>query len=289
MLDLSIDQLNPSFAGCVSEDGYVHDSQCVIYHGEDATYVGREICFNFNADSVTIVDVTDRTNPIQLSRNTYSQTAYTHQGWVTADHGILLVDDEIDEQKFEINTTTHIWELSSLTNPKQIGTYTATTQAIDHNQYIHLGYSFQANYRAGLRILDTARAYDGTLDEVAYFDVHPEGDEAYFNATWSVYPYFESGVVALSSVERGLFLVRPTALEDYRASLQAPTEVTVTAGTTINYDVALRTLGLTDTYTLTNLSVSNPGWSVSSINGVEFTGHPVKKRIDPDFDYSSLD
>ena len=39
---------SPSFAGCFSADGYTHDTQCVLYNGPDATYRGREICFNSN-------------------------------------------------------------------------------------------------------------------------------------------------------------------------------------------------------------------------------------------------
>ncbi len=34
----------PTFAGCFSGDGYTHDAQCVIYHGQHTKYVGKEIC-----------------------------------------------------------------------------------------------------------------------------------------------------------------------------------------------------------------------------------------------------
>ena len=271
LLDLSIDQLNPTFAGCVDGDGYVHDAQCVIYHGSDDTYIGREICFNFNEDTITIIDVTDRANPVQLSRSSYSQTAYTHQGWLTADHNVLLVDDEGDEQKFDAKTTTYIWDLSSLTEPKQIGVYSAATEAIDHNQYIHLGYSFQSNYRAGLRILDVAEAYDGRLEEVAFFDIYPSNDEAKFNAAWSSYPYFESGVIALSGVEQGLFLVRPTNLLTQRTIIQMPTVVTVTPGASVDFEAVARTLGLTESFTLTAFS-SGMEWNASTSHSTAFTG-----------------
>ncbi|MFT7584354.1 MAG: choice-of-anchor B domain-containing protein [Cellvibrionaceae bacterium] len=281
LLDLSHDQLNPTFAGCVDGDGYVHDAQCVLYHGEDMAYSGREICFNFNANAITIVDITDRANPVQLSRSTYAQTGYTHQGWLTADHQILLSDDEGDERNFDINTTTHIWDLSSLTEPKQIGTYTATTQAIDHNQYMHLGYSFQANYRAGMRVLETTGAYNGQLEEVAYFDIYPADDNANFNGAWSLYPYFESGIVPISGIEQGLFLVRPTALENYRAVIQAPSSTLITSGTVANYDAALHTIGLTDRYTLTLLSTGDAGWSISSPHDIVFNGVPTQTEYIP--------
>ena len=34
MIDVS-DPQNPEFTGCYSDDGYTHDTHCVIYHGPD--------------------------------------------------------------------------------------------------------------------------------------------------------------------------------------------------------------------------------------------------------------
>ena len=35
--------LDPQYAGCFEQDGYVHDAQCVTYHGPDDRYFGREV------------------------------------------------------------------------------------------------------------------------------------------------------------------------------------------------------------------------------------------------------
>jgi choice-of-anchor B domain-containing protein len=78
MIDVS-DPTNPTMVGCTGEDGYVHDAQCVIYTGPHEQYQGQEICFNYNEDTLTIVDVTDKSNPIQLSATPYDGSAYTHQ------------------------------------------------------------------------------------------------------------------------------------------------------------------------------------------------------------------
>ena len=96
MVDLS-DPLNPSFAGCYSGDGYTHDAQCVNYDGPDPLYTGKEICFNGNEDTLTIVDVTDKANPVQISGTGYAGSGYTHQGWLTPDHSYFVLDDELDE------------------------------------------------------------------------------------------------------------------------------------------------------------------------------------------------
>jgi choice-of-anchor B domain-containing protein len=201
------DPTNPSFAGCFSNDGYTHDAQCVNYNGPDADLQGKEICFNANEDTVTIVDVTDKSNPVQISRTGYSGSAYTHQGWLTEDQTYFLLDDELDEQNFGHNTRTRVWNVSDLDNPVIDNTFDGTTPSIDHNQYIKGNFSYQADYRAGLRILDISNI--GAPVEVAYFDIYPADDNAQFNAAWSNYPYFESGTVIVSGIEQGLFILQP--------------------------------------------------------------------------------
>jgi choice-of-anchor B domain-containing protein len=204
--------LNPTNAGCFSTDGYTHDAQCVNYHGPDTEHQGKEICFNSNTDTLTIVDVTNKATPAQLSRTGYAGSGYTHQGWLTEDQAYFLLDDEADETGFGHNTRTYIWDLADLDNPLLIDNYTASTAAIDHNLYIKGNYAFQANYRAGLRILDIQDIANGNLFEEAYFDIYPSSDSASFNGAWSTYPYFDSGVVIVSGIEQGLFVLQPTTL-----------------------------------------------------------------------------
>ena len=207
---------NPQFAGCYSADGYTHDAQCVVYTGPDTDYTGgspREICFNYNEDTLTIVDVTDKSDPQLISRRGYTGRGYTHQGWINEDQTLLLLDDESDETSNGHNTRTYIWNIDDLDDPRMVMTYDAPTAAIDHNLYIRDGFAFQANYRSGLRILDLNNVDEGVVSENGFFDVFPNSDAAAFNGAWSVYPYFESDIVIVSGIEQGLFVLRPTALE----------------------------------------------------------------------------
>ncbi len=199
----------PSFAGCYSEDGYTHDTQAVTYHGPDARFAGREICFSSNEDTLTIVDVTDKRSPRRLSRTPYEGSAYTHQGWLTEDHRHFLLGDELDEVRRGVPTTTYVFDVAELTAPALLTAHRAETPAIDHNIYTKGDRVYQANYRAGLRILDSSRIADGELRETAFFDIYPEDDAAEFNGAWSSYPYFESGIVIVSGIEQGLFVLRP--------------------------------------------------------------------------------
>lgn len=48
------DPSKPVNSGCAAQDGYVHDAQCLIYRGPDTKYVGREVCYGYNEDTLTM-------------------------------------------------------------------------------------------------------------------------------------------------------------------------------------------------------------------------------------------
>ncbi len=203
---------NPTFAGCFSGDGYTHDVECVVYSGPDGRFRRREICFASNEDTVTIVDVTDKANPQMLSRTGYPTAAYTHQGSLTPDQRWFLFGDELDETGNTVpSTTTYIMSVDKLTSPGAPTPYFHDTPSIDHNLYIRGPRVYQSNYTAGLRILtyDKFSLRDGQLSETAFFDVFPASDVDEYGGTWSNYPFFSSGNVVVSSIDSGLFVLRP--------------------------------------------------------------------------------
>lgn len=213
MIDIRI-PTQPEFAGCFSADGYTHDVQCVVYAGPDERYTGREICFASNEDSVTIVDVSDKEVPIQLGRHTYGSSEYTHQGWLTPDHRWFVTDDELDETRQGLpGTRTLVFDVALLDSVPAPAEYIADGPSIDHNQYVLGDYTFQANYRRGLRILRIDDPATADLTEVAYFDTYPASDGNSFQGAWNVYPFFDNGTVLVSDINRGLFVLRITKPE----------------------------------------------------------------------------
>ncbi len=217
MVDIN-DPLNPVFAGCFAHPntgrrntGNSHDTQCVIYHGPDQDYVGREICVNSNETALSVADVTDKDNPVAVAAADYPNVAYAHQGWLTEDHRYFYSNDELDEVGGLVDATrTLIWDLEDLDDPLLLSEYMNPTNATDHNLYVRGDRLYMSNNRAGLRVLDISDPENPS--ELGYFDTTPwSRDEAGFDGTWSVYPYFESGTVLLSSRREGLFIVRPRA------------------------------------------------------------------------------
>jgi choice-of-anchor B domain-containing protein len=199
----------PRTAGCFSLDGYTHETQCVVYNGPDTTYREREVCFNSNEDTLTVVDATDKLEPIQLSRTGYGGSAYTHQGWLTEDQRFFLVNDEGDEVAFRHPTRTWIWDVSDLDVPVLVGRHDGTTSSVDHNLYIRGNLVYESNYRSGLRVLDASDVAAGVLREVGFFDIYPSDDLPSYNGAWTSYPFFASGSVAVNGIEQGLFVLSP--------------------------------------------------------------------------------
>ena len=212
MIDLKNNPIDPDFAGCFFEDGYTHDVQCVVYRGPDVDYVGHEVCFASNEDTLTIVDVSDKENPVMLSRYESSRIpfAYSHQGWLSEDHRIFFLDDEVDEVRTGVKTRTFVMDVTDLTDPELSYLYTnELSSATDHNQFVLGELLFQSNYRSGLRVIDISQREVGVMKEVGFFDTVPESDEAGFRGAWSVYPYFASGNILINSMDEGFFVVKP--------------------------------------------------------------------------------
>tara|TARA_B100000767_G_scaffold140232_2_gene132525 strand:+ start:2076 stop:3317 length:1242 start_codon:yes stop_codon:yes gene_type:complete len=207
------DPLNPTLEGGFSDESYSHDAHIVTYNGPDQDHHGKEILFGSNSDGgdnnqVVIVDVTDKSAPTLISNMSYSNGGYTHQGWLAQDHQYYYLGDELDEINYGGRTKTLVFDLEDLDNPILHHTYLGATNAIDHNGYTKNNSFFIANYTAGFREINTINIASGTMEEEGFFDTYPSNNNANFNGVWSIYPYFESGVIVISDINTGLYLVK---------------------------------------------------------------------------------
>lgn len=262
MIDIQ-NPTSPTFAGCFSEDGYTHDAQCVVYNGPDTAYQGNEICFNANADTLTIADVTTKTAPVQLGKMGYVNVGYAHQGWLTEDHHYLIFDDEVDESSHGNMTRTIIWDVSDLNTPTVIGYHEADTASRDHNLYVKGNYVYESNYSAGFYLYGLDDVANGNLGEVGYFDTYPSNDNVNWNGQWSNYPYFDCGFVIANDQDTGLFVLKPTAVPPaYCVNLPAHLSDAAIPGETVTYTVNLRNKStVTDTF---DIAVGGNDWVTNS-------------------------
>lgn len=201
------DPTNPTFAGCY-DDTRVHDAHCVNYDGPDARFSGRELCITSTGrgETVGVVDVTDKADVETVSLTPYPNPGFSHQGWLLDGHRFFLHNTESTSRTPQ---GVDIFDMADLVEPEHIGFFENPAQSTQHNLYQKNRYAYQSNYKSGLRVYDTRNVADGELTEVAFFDVYPPDDEPGFSfGTWSNYPFFDSGVVAVHGYQ-GLFLVKP--------------------------------------------------------------------------------
>jgi len=210
--DLNASATNPPNVANWS-DRYVHDAQIITYPDGSGQWAGREIAFccagnngGWNETGLTILDVTNKSNIVELAHFQHTNNNYSHQGWLSDDLQYFYLNDELDEQNTGSLTTTRIINVSNLNSPYQAGTCTSGSSSIDHNLYIRGDVMYQANYRSGVRVFDITDRVNPV--QTAWFDTYPSDDGASFNGLWSVYPFFPSGTVIGSDLERGLFVWR---------------------------------------------------------------------------------
>ena len=150
-----------------------------------------------------------------LSAAGYPNAGYLHQGWLSDDHRYFYMNDETDELGGNAPLTrTLVWDIGELEDPVLVAEHLGTTASSDHNLYVHGDLMYQANYLSGLRILGHLRprgaARGGLLRHRALRRRQARGSRAH----GSVYPYFGSGVIIVSSIKEGLFVLkrRPPAV-----------------------------------------------------------------------------
>ena len=224
------DALSPELIGCVPQDGYTHDIQCVDYDGPDDDYDDAEICIAANEDTLTILDLSNfiegQGDPVIVDKLTYLDLPfepegggppnyYTHQGWLSEDHDVFFLGDELDEFFGGIGPrTTYIFDLEDLDNASLIAGHTTGNSSIDHNMFVHDDLLYQSNYSDGLAILDTDNAKQGDLELIGNFDTFPADDITDFFGSWGNYPFFGDGKVIVTSSDEGLFVLDADDVDD---------------------------------------------------------------------------
>ncbi len=203
------DPINPVIAGeWIPGSGMrCHDVHIITY--DTGIYAGREIAFCFGESmGFAIVDVTNKQNMFEMSSRTYPNVTYCHQGWTTEDRKFLLIGDELDELNdpdvFE--TTTIVFDIENLNNPRLATTFTNSKPAIDHNLIVRGDRAYEANYSTGLRVYDVSDPIN--VSEVGFFDTFPEDNRQDFVGLWGLDPGLPSGIILGSDIERGLFILR---------------------------------------------------------------------------------
>ncbi|WNC73103.1 choice-of-anchor B family protein [Thalassotalea psychrophila] len=202
---------------------YSHDASSMVINDErkDSQCVNGtehcEIMFDFNENDFQLWDKTLNSAPTKLSTTSYSNASYVHSGWYTEDKLLMLVHDELDEQDFNLNTTLRLFDITDLTAPSLLSTWTGDTQAIDHNGYVRGNRYYMSNYERGITVIDIT---DPTQPvEAGFFDTYPISNNPSFHGAWGVYPFLPSGNILASDINSGLYILKDNTLDVDQGSL----------------------------------------------------------------------
>lgn len=208
--DLNANPAVPAFVGQWN-NRYVHE--CQVVNWTTGALAGRELAFvcaddvsNGGNPRVDILDVTNKAAITVVSQISYPNGSFSHQAWLSPDRQYLYHNDELDESSFNIFSRTRIFNVSNPAAPTFVGFFNTGLQNIDHNVYVKGNLIFESDYRAGLRVFDAT----DPLNPVAagHFDTWVDDDLPEFNGLWNNYPFFPSGTVIGSDIEKGLFVWR---------------------------------------------------------------------------------
>lgn len=250
-----------------SRSDYSHDVASMLVTDQRASsQCDRPECqvlFDFNEQNIKLWDISGASN-LQLADFSYSLASYIHSGWWSEDQQYLFVHDELDEVNHGLNTTLRVFELSDLTAPALVTTFTGPTRAIDHNGFVRGNRYYMSNYQRGLTILDITDP--AAPVQAGFFDTFPASNSAAFNGMWGVYPYLPSGLILGSDINSGFYLFRDNTVNTQAGALAfRQNELTVNPG-----EVA-------------QLQVQRLGGSVAVSVGYEI----LAGRAEPELDYQA--
>lgn len=194
LLDVDATPGSPALLG-IAPSEYSHD----VYTRNNRMY-SSEI---FNGQ-LAIYDVSNKANPSLLATQKTPYT-FTHNTWLSDNGKTIFTTDEKSNAPiaaYDISNPSDIKLLDQFRPLKTIG-----QGVIPHNVHVRDDYLLISYYTDGGVIVDAARP--GNLVEVASYDTYPNSFVG-FDGAWGLYPFLPSGLVLVSDITYGLFVLKPT-------------------------------------------------------------------------------
>ena len=220
------DPAAPSLSG-MAFNSYAHDIWAGVLRGARASACPSgsdpcEIVVNWAGDAIRILDFSNKSSPMLLSKLAYLGLGYAHSGWISKDGNYLFSMDELDERNTGANTSVRVVDVHDWKNPFVAGMWFGTNKSIEHNGYTIGDKYYLSNYERGLTILDVSNPLSPS--ETAFFDTFPASDTANFHGAWAVYPFLPSGNILVSNIDGagGLYVLRQSATPTVAPTVPRP-------------------------------------------------------------------
>ncbi len=194
IVDVGSQPGQPQLAG-LGNPVYAHD----VYARANRLYTSEILLGQFG-----VYDVSDK-SAVQLLATQQTPFAFTHNAWLSDDGSVLFTTDE------KPNAFTAAYDISNLDDIRLLDAYrplrTEGSGVIPHNVHVLNDFLVISHYTDGLLLVDAARP--ANLIEVGHYDTQEQFSSG-FHGAWGAYPFLPSGLVLVSDIEGGLFVLRPT-------------------------------------------------------------------------------
>ncbi len=192
-LDLASEPGSPQFVG-YNDPVYAHD--CFVRQQRLFTaeiYEGR----------FGVYDVSDKTAPLLLATQE-TPSRFCHNVWSDGANQLLFTTDERPD------APTAAYDISDLDDIRLLDEFRPAGSlqqgVIPHNVHVEGSFAIISHYGEGCVVLDISRPRN--LVQVARYDTSPD-HVAGFHGAWGADPYLANGLIAVTDIERGLFLLSP--------------------------------------------------------------------------------
>ncbi|PHN06036.1 choice-of-anchor B family protein [Flavilitoribacter nigricans] len=214
IVDLNDNPWDPEFVGPIASI-YAHD----IYVRGDLAYSSE-----LYQGRMAIYDISDKKMPLLLGTQP-TPFNFTHNIWLSDDGTVAFTTDE------RFTAPVASYDVSDPTNIRELDQFRpAATLAqgnIPHNVHVWEDWLILSYYGDGGIIVDASRPTN--LVEVGNFDTFLGGIGTV--GAWGAYPYLPSGLVLVTDIENGLFVLEPNYV---RAAWLEGTVTEAGTGTRLN-------------------------------------------------------
>lgn len=189
LLDLKNNPLSPEVIG-IQDEAYAHDA---IAQGN------RLYTSEIFEGNLGIYDIEDRVMPLFIARQNTS-SSFTHNAWPSDDGKYIFTTDE------RVRGYVDAYNISDLDNIILLDKYRPNDKefVLPHNTHYDKGFLVTSWYTEGLIVIDANRPHN--LIRVAQYDTNPQNA----NGNWGAFPYLPSGLILVSDMDNGLFVLRPS-------------------------------------------------------------------------------
>lgn len=151
----------------------------------------------------SIYDVSDK-NSTQILGSQETGGNFTHNAWLSDNDQYLFTTDEISNGpvgSYDVSDPTDVQELDQFRPLETLG-----EGVIPHNVHVWDDWIIISYYTDGCIIVDGSNP--GNLVEVGNFDTFIPTSSG-FNGAWGAYPFLPSGLVLVSDIGNGMYVLEP--------------------------------------------------------------------------------